>query len=682
MGRSKRDVEWCGADSMIRARPHISRQRGTRNITYKRTSVPGISSVSRSARDGVSPVAIRLTIAGIVGIFVFGVLLLRLWALTVIGGAEYAERADSNVIRKLPVVAPRGSILDRNNRQIVINRELRQVVIDLQDVHGKRLEDVVTHLGQVLAPNRFEVANVTKNIRTKVENAPASAVEPVVVAQDVRNEAVVHYLAEHRNEFPGVDVREAYARDYVQHKAAAHVLGQVSLVSPEDLDRHPTLQMIDRIGVSGLEKSYDEYLRGTNGYESVEVDASGVRSDSGLRGLPPTPGNNLRTTLDLRLQKVTDRALARAVSRVSKTHDGRDAAGAAAVALDPRSGEIYTMSSYPPYDPNVFVSGDPKDLRIAAKLNADQRRKPLFNRAIQGEYPAGSTYKPITAIAAMEEGYMSPDVPINCPPSLEILGTKFPNNTDLHLGKIDLKQALEVSCNTYFYELGMYFYSSPDSELQSWSKKFGLGVPTGVDIPGESVGLMPTPEWRRKAFASSKDPLDQEWKPGYSVNLAIGQGDLRVTPLQMTNAYAAIANGGTVHTPHLAKSVQDLSGRDVVDLPLGAVRELGLKPHELDAVIEGLQLVNSGGNGTASSVFSGFKVATAGKTGTAEQAPRSDTAWYCGFAPVDNPTIAACAMIEGGGHGGSAAAPVVLKMFQEWFGADGGNADVVGGASD
>jgi penicillin-binding protein 2 len=649
----------------------ITSQLGARPAT-------GLPAVSRSGREGMAPVAPRMAIAGIIGLVVVGILVLRLWALTVIAGAEYVERADSNVIRKLPVAAPRGSILDRNNRQIVVNRELRQVVIDLQDVEGERRDQVITELGRVLAPNRFEVAEVTEELRAKVENAPPGAVEPVVLAADVRRDEVVHYLAEHQSEFPGVDVRPAYARDYVRGTLLAHALGQVGAVSEQDLEDHPTLQLIDKVGVSGLEKSYDEYLRGVNGYDAVEVDAAGVRSDSGLRGLPPTPGRNLRTTIDLRMQKVAEQALASSIAKVRGTSDGRDAKAAAAVAIDPRSGEVLTIASYPTYDPGVFTSSDPKEARIAAKLNSDEKRKPLLNRAIQGEYPAGSTFKAITAIAAMAEGYMTPDEAIGCPPSREIAQTKFPNNTSLHLGAIDLPTALEVSCNTYFYELAVHFYNAPGSPLQSWATKFGLGTRTGIDIPGESSGLVPTPEWRKETFSEYPE-IDQIWKPGYSVNLSIGQGDLRVTPLQMTNAFATIGNGGTVRTPHIAKSVQEPSGRDVVDLPAGPETDLQLDQGDLAAVVDGLQRVNDGGNGTASAVFQGFPVPTAGKTGTAEMTTGSDTAWYCGFAPVSEPTIAACAVVEGGGHGGSAAAPVVLQMFQQWFGADGGN--VAGGGS-
>ena len=653
-----------------------SRRRRT-PIQRAARGISGLSSVARSPREGVGPIAPRIAIAGVLGACVIGILLLRLWALTVIGGAEYVERADSNVIRKLPVAAPRGSILDRNGKQIVINREMRQVTIDLQDVDEDQLDEVVTELGRVLAPNRFEVAKRTAEIRTKVREAPPGGVEPVVVERDITDFAVVNYLAENQADFPGVDVGPAYTRDYVRDETAAHILGQVGAVTEEDLEAHPSLDLIDRIGKSGLERRYDEYLRGSNGYEAVEVDAAGVRSDAGMRGLPPTPGRNLVTTVDLPLQRAAEKALARAVNMAGRTADGRDANAGAVVAIDPRNGEVLTLASYPTYDPNVFVQPGVKNERTATWLNnPNNKRMPMFNRAITGEYPAGSTFKPITAIAAMGEKFMTPEEPINCPANMEIMKSNFPNNQDRNLGAIDLGTALEISCNTYFYKLSIYFDNAVGPVLQEWASKFGLGQRTGIDLPGETGGLMPTPAWKKKTYQREEDKF---WKPGDSANLSIGQGDLRITVLQMANAYAAIANGGTLHTPHLAKSIQDIGGRDEVVLPAGEKQELNLDPGDVAAVREGLKRVNSGGNGTATAVFGGFPIPTAGKTGTAEKVGQTDIAWYCGYAPADNPTIAVCSFIDGGGHGGSAAAPVVLAMYQQWFGEDGGN--IVAGSS-
>jgi penicillin-binding protein 2 len=641
----------------------------------------GVSSVARSSREGNVPIAPRIAIAGVLGAMIIGILVLRLWALTVIGGAEYAERADSNVIRKLPVAAPRGSILDRDGRKIVVNVETQQVVLDLQDVDDERLAQVVSDLGRVLAPRPGLADEGTADIQEKVDNAPPGAVEPVVVAPDVTRMEVIAYLAEHAADFPGVDVRPAYKRRYRHKTAAAHILGQVGAVDQADLDAHPTLQPIDKVGKSGLEKRYDEYLRGVNGYDAVQVDAAGVRTDvAGLRGLPPTPGRNLVTTIDLPLQKATERALVDGVHRAAGTHDGRDAKAGAAVAIDPNTGEVLALASYPTYDPNVFGSTNPRDEDTSSWLvNPHNKKMPMLNRATSGTYPPGSIFKPVTAIAAMAEGFMEPDDLISCPPALEIAQTVFKNHDSTHLGSIDLPTAIETSCDTYFYALAVSFFNDPHSPQQDWAKRFGLGQPTGLDLPGEASGVVPTKEWKATVPSEIWTKTDRIWKPGDNVNLSIGQGDLLVTPLQMTNVYATIANGGKVYTPHLARSVEDLGGNEEAKLPVPEPRDLQLDPGDLAAVVEGLRRVNEGGNGTATAVFGSYKVSTAGKSGTAEKFGQSDLAWYCAFAPIEKPTIAACAFVDGGGTGGTTSAPIVKRMFDQWFAGDGKDATSAAG---
>jgi penicillin-binding protein 2 len=297
------------------------------------------------------------------------------------------------------------------------------------------------------------------------------------------------------------------------------------------------------------------------------------------------------------------------------------------------------------------------------------RAAPLSNRAIGGLYPPGSTYKVVTGIAAMREGYITSDSLLECPASMNIVGTKFNNWFDEPLGAMNITNALEVSCDTFFYRLALDFYNAPGSPLQSWSRKFGLGSPTGVDVPGEEAGLIPDPAWRRKTF----DGWDSEWSTGHSVNLSIGQGDLLVTPLQMTRIYAAIANGGTLVSPRVAQSIQDPGGKEVLQIPRGETEKIPMTASQLEAVRKGLYLAANSANGTSSAIFSGFEVPVAGKTGTAEKPPHGDMAWYCGYAPAAHPTIVACSIVESGGHGGTSAAPVVLRMFQQWFHKDGGN---------
>lgn len=629
------------------------------------------ASLARSSREGAAPVAPRLAVAGIFGAVVFGILVLRLWALTVLGGAEYAERAEQNQLRLLPAEAPRGTILDRSGRPIVTNRPAQEVALDLQDVPEQRLESVVRGLA-------FALGEPEPSIMEIVEAAPEGAVEPVVVAEDVPRE-VVGFLREHAAEFPGVTVRTRYRRAYPHGSTAAHILGQVGEVSPEELESsHTNLRPGDRVGKSGLERRYDEYLRGTDGYQAIEVDAAGIRKGE-RRGMPETPGRDLRTTLDLGLQRATERSLAENVARAARTADGRDANAGAAVAIDVRNGEVLAMASHPTFDANIFVTPG-KDREISWLYSEKNRKQPTFNRAIAGAYPPGSIYKPITAIAGMEEGLVAPDTVIQCPPYMKILGTVFRNHDSRHLGGMQLPAALEASCDTYFYELGLEFYNHPESPLQDWSRKFGLGAPTGIDVSGEGEGLVPTPRWKREHF----EGWEKEWLPGDSVNLSIGQGNLTVTPLQMAVVYAALANGGVMRTPHLGRSIHDPSGREELKLDAGRPRDLKLNPVDLTAVTEGLVRVNEGVNGTATAVWSGFPVPTAGKTGTAEKFGQSDLAWYCGFAPVEEPEIAACAFVDGGGHGGSVAGPIVRDMFAQWFDVGGAAAasPVVEGTAD
>lgn len=664
--------------SMLRTpggrRPSLARQ--------ARPFASGVSSVARSVREGTAPVAPRIAVAGVVGAVIIGILLLRLWALTVLNGAEYAERADSNVVRKLPIAAPRGSILDRRGKQIVVNREMQQVVLDLQDIDPDRLDGVIVELGRVLAPAPSKVRERTEEIRAAVDAAPPGAIEPVVVARDERREAVLHYLAEHNADFPGVDVRSAFAREYPRGSLAAHILGQDGLVSPEELEgEYANLQPGDRVGKSGLEKRYDEYIRGTNGYDAVQVDAAGVRTDVvGLRGLPPVPGRNLRTTIDLDLQKAAEEGLRAAIASAQRTAKGRDARAGAVVAIDPRTGEILTLASQPSYNPGVFTSPEPKDQATVRRLiDPKNRSQPLLNRAIAGQYPPASTFKPITAFAAFDKGWATPDTVLQCPPVLNVRGTPFKNHVSEHLGGQTIVEALETSCDTYFYQLALYDYNAPSPVIAEWAEKFGIGRSTGLDLPGEAVGRAPTPDWKAEVDNPYWNEVDHLWKPGDSINMSIGQGDLLATPLQMTNVYAAIANGGILHEPRLARSIDNANGRQAIKLPKGTETDLGLDRKALAKIREGLIAVNNGGNGTGSGVFQGFKVLTAGKTGTAEKTGQSDLAWYCGYAPADKPTIAACAFVDGGGGGSTTAAPVVLRMYQEYFNAKGGNARGVDG---
>ncbi|MBC7462062.1 MAG: penicillin-binding protein 2, partial [Thermoleophilia bacterium] len=633
-----------------------------------------MSELARSAREGALPIAPRIAIAGIIGAVLFGILILRLWALTVLGGAQYAERADRNQLRLLPREAPRGKILDRNGEALVSNREVQQVVLNLQDVDTKQLPTLLASLAPVLG-------TTTVKLQQRVDKAYPGQLEPVVLAADVQGMDPIWYLQEHKGEFPGVDVKRSYQRDYPFDKTAAHILGQVGEVTENQLKTtHTNLKAGDRLGVSGVENTYDSFLRGTNGYDAVQVNAAGVREGIG-RQLPAQPGNNLQLTIDLPVQRAAEKSLNTWVNKAASMPKGRDADGGAVVAIDVNSGELLVAASNPSFDENMFV--DPLRYKEVKRLyDKRNKAKPSMDRTLGGSWPPGSTYKTITALAAMDDKLITPDSTLECAGSLTVFGQVFKNHETGSRGFINLSQALETSCDTYFYQLGLSFYNqepgpaelrknpNAESSLQQWSRKFGLGAPTGVDVPGEVPGLVPNAASKRELYSDPKrfEAWERSWLPGNSVNLSIGQGDLLVTPLQMTNVFATLANGGTRYTPHFGRSIRDAAGKEEFRLPLKKPVDLHLDPTSLAGVRDGMFAVNNGANGTARGVFGvNFPVTTAGKSGTAEKGLTTDLAWYCGFAPVEKPEIAACAFIDKGGGGSAVAAPVVADVFREYF---------------
>jgi penicillin-binding protein 2 len=400
----------------------------------------------------------------------------------------------------------------------------------------------------------------------------------------------------------------------------------------------------------------------------------------------PQSGETLRLTLDIGLQRAAERALTYGIHLAHSNLDGEHADGGAIVAMDPRDGSILAMASNPTYEPSVFSGRpDPSKLDQVFGKQAETDNFPALDRAIDVGYPPGSTFKPVTALAAMQERLMQPNDQIPCTPTYTKYQQTFNNWTPLIDQPMDLITALAESCDTYFYELGRRFYVLPPNSghpLQEWANRFGLGQPTGIDIGPETAGLMPTPEWRRAAYPASKGytEIDRTWKPGYSIQLAIGQGQLLVTPLQMARVYAMIANGGKLVTPHLAEDVEV----SAVNGPRRVLRTFGAQPPEstgvdptaLTYVQRGLEEATHSPLGTSYGVFGNFRIDIAGKTGSAEKEvslpgypmPQNLTqSWWCGYGPYGDPTIVVCAVIENGGHGGEAAAPAALRVFEQYF---------------
>jgi penicillin-binding protein 2 len=623
---------------------------------------------------------VRIGILGMLALAVFAVLFLRLWALQVLSGEQYLQAARNNQLRSIRLSAPRGPILDRNGSVLVTNRP------------GIAIQLWPADLPKTWPERRAELRRLSKVIRvpmrrilSALKRREGDPLTPVIVKESTAKDQVF-YLEEHQAEFPGVETVPTYLRQYPYRRLAAQVLGHVGEISPEQLKarRKRGYRLGDRVGQTGVEAAYDGYLRGRAGLARLRVDSLGHPRSDLIPSTQSQPGYALRLTLDIRLQEAAERALEDGIALAQK--DGEWAAdGGAIVALDPRDGSVLAMASNPTYDPSVYVGR--VDLADLAPLidgrAAKEANYPAINRALEGVYPPGSTFKPVTALAAMEEHLISPYSTLPCTGSYLAYKQSF-DNWDPYVNEaMTLPTAIERSCDTYFYELGNQFYSLPPEQghpLQAWASRFGFGQRTGIDVGVESSGLLPTPEWRQARFTRE---LDRTWKPGYSIQLAIGQGDLLVTPLQMARFYALIANGGRLVTPHLVQDVeQPGDGRSpaVVRRRFGPKLALrsGVDPSAIDAVEKGLYAATHGPYGTSSPIFSAFPVPIAGKTGTAEKVVElpgyiglRDQSWWCGYGPAGAAAVAeivVCAVIENGGHGGTAAAPAALEVFEQYFG--------------
>jgi penicillin-binding protein 2 len=498
----------------------------------------------------------------------------------------------------------------------------------------------------------------------------------------------VFFIEERQERFPGVRIADSYLRRYPFRALGAQVLGHVGEVTKDQLEQteDPSLAPGDEVGQAGIESTYDKFLRGRSGSARLRVDSLGRPRGGLIPSQEPSPGYALRLTIDAKLQQAAERALRYGIEQAHAT-DEWYADGGAIVAMDPRNGQILALASNPTYKPSLFVGRvEAKKLAAAGLANstAEAKNYPALNRALAGQYPPGSTWKPVTALAAMEAHLFEPYSSLPCTPSYTYEGENgvdynFLNWTSAFDVGMTLPQALEASCNTYFYELGRRFYELPPEQghpFQTTARRFGFGETSGLDIGGEAAGLLPTPEWRKRTY---KNAIDKLWKPGDSIQLAIGQKDLLVTPLQMARFYALVANGGKLVRPHVVQDVQE--GADTVRSPARVVhsftapapKSVGLDPYYLQAVQDGLWQATHSDNGTATGVFGTFPIAIAGKTGTAQKNPNTDQldqSWWCGYGPADGtepPELVVCALIENGGFGADAAAPAALRVFKEFF---------------
>jgi penicillin-binding protein 2 len=430
------------------------------------------------------------------------------------------------------------------------------------------------------------------------------------------------------------------------------------------------------VGQTGIEFSYDRYLRGRDGATRVSVDALG-NAKGYLRRRAPVQGKTLQLSIDLGLQHEGELALQQGIAAAHS--NGNPADAGAFAAIDPRNGEVLAMGSYPSFDPNVFAK--PITRARYQSLFGRSANFPQVNRAIEGTYPTGSTFKPITATAALQSGTITPDTVQDDPGSVRIGNIVFQNAGGAANGPVALRRALQVSSDVFFYKLGAAMNSQKPSggPIQSWAARFGIGRPSGVDLPGEIPGNLPSPAWRanrnEQELRCRKRHHDQPcglgdlrpWSIGDNVNFAVGQGDLLATPLQMATAYSALANGGKVVRPHIGLQVQDSVGKVLQQIEPPPSRRIQIAPPFRQAILDGLHMAATQPGGTSYDVFKGFPRPVYGKTGTAQHVGQADQSWYIAYSPdPQRPIVIACT-IEKGGFGAQAAAPAVRLMLSQWF---------------
>jgi penicillin-binding protein 2 len=482
----------------------------------------------------------------------------------------------------------------------------------------------------------------------------------VVVKKDITPEQKSFLIERTPLYFPGVDIKKFPLRDYPSGTEAAHALGHVGQIDEQDLaDLHYEGHKAgDEVGKDGIEYVYDHFLTGIDGGREVEVDAAG-RPKREVRTVQAQPGNNVVLSLDAQVQKAAADALAYGVD-LAHQKNYKAANGGAAIVMNPKTGEIYALASYPSFDPKIWVGGiSNSDYQ---SLTAEGSNDPLLNRAIGGQYPPGSTYKVVTAVAGLQEGIVTPRDDFICTGVWDALSQPF-KCWGVH-GDVALNEAIIQSCDTYFYNVGYRFYQANNEGMQRWAREMGLERPTGIDLPGEAIGRVPDSAWKQ-SFGVTE--VDKMWLPGDSVNLSIGQGDMLLTPLQLASIYSAIANDGRSVRPHLGLWVEDkVTGRMVQDLRTDDAVQLPISMENLLPIQEGLKGATAPG-ATVGDTFVGFPVPVAGKTGTAQVAGKTDYAWFASYAPADDPQVVVIVLIEQGGGGGSVAAPTNRKILEAFF---------------
>lgn len=591
----------------------------------------------------------RALVASFILVFFFSVLIARLWYLQIQEGERYGEMADSNRVRSLEVMAPRGNIYDRNSKEIVTNRPSFNVVWVRED---SRLDDAL--LKKMAAILDVEITLLVDRIR-KMEGTPRHI--PIRLAEDIDWEKVA-YIENNRLDLPGIKIEVVPLRVYHYGNLASHLIGYLGEINEKELKKSQEEGFYrggDLIGKQGMERLRERDLRGEKGYDNMEVNALGFEQRN-LKGTEPLPGNDLQLTLDVDLQRAAEELM-----------EAEEKAGAV-VAVNVNSGRLLVLASAPQLHLDEFIGGISHKAWNAMLENPYH---PLINKVVQAQYPPGSTYKMVTAIAGLAEGIVTPESVIYCPGHYRFGNRTYRCWKHSGHGAVNLKRALSESCDVYFYQVGQRLGVD---RLAGYAKRLGLGKKTGVEMEHEKPGLIPTAAWKKRRFG-------QVWQEGETLSVAIGQGFDLVTPIQLAMMTAAVANGGTLYRPSVIEEVRDPDGHILEKFEPEIQEHFSGQGHNLKLVRDGLVEAVNGKRGTGKRArLDGITVA--GKTGTAqvvrlkvykhlkeEDIPYKyrDHAWFTCFAPAENPEIAVVVLVEHGLHGGSGAAPIARAVLEQYF---------------
>ncbi len=633
-------------------------------------------------------VKLRASALGLIALGLLATLLARLWFLQVLAGEQYASAAVDNSVRLVSVEAPRGKVLDRNGKELVKNRPSLSVAIRKDDLRDDQI--VIPKLSRLLGVP-------AKDIRKRLGDKRTSPYKPVVVAEDVKPETIF-MIRERQDEFPGVETVTLPVRVYPYGRLASHIVGYVGEINASELKRlrDKGYRLGDSIGRDGVERSYEQYLRGRPGLDKLEVNARGVVLRT-LGHQDPIPGNDLQLSIDVDVQKVAEDAIALGMLRARgqtfrETKERFLAPAGAAVVLDARTGEVVAAASVPGYDPSKFVGG--VDPEYFAYLNDPKNNQPLLNRVIQAAYPPGSTFKPFVAAGALTTRQATIGGAYPCTTVFEFGDRPF-RNWKPQNATISLAQSLIESCDTVFYRFGANWWRQdqsdlqngrkPDEDMQAWARRFGFGRTTGVDLPNEDDGRVPDREWKRRLWERNKDyycRLGRQgdaiykdlcrygylWRGGDSVNMSIGQGEVNSTPLQVAVGYAAIANGGNVMQPHVGRTILSPDGKPVKQIAPRVASKSGLARNYIAYIQRALAEVTV--DGTGKFPFLGWpleEIPVASKTGSAEIAGKQPFSWFAAYAPATNPRYVVVSVVEQAGFGSQVSGPIVRRIMDKLF---------------